>query len=642
MKENIAISLHYFVHVVCRQDDHHIQWIWRLSYSRAFSSTRFFYFFYFFLNTSIFFSFLFFFNVFVFCEIRFSASSLSFDINQMSYSCYDYDDHDWNENDDDDHWFQRTEQIVFVQTNLLIDNRDHSDQGRRLWSKWAFRSKRMFDQMIRHYDRFHLHMFILSCLTHFFDFFNDFFFSASVFNSDDFFNQHCASVTNLSADNMIRQKRKNIETIKTTIKRSKKTEEKTQKTLLERKKRVVFQNFKKILMIDSHLKISFVELIEYFELFDSNALRRWYEISSTAIDSVSEWHKARQVNFSIKNKTTDSVWIKNDVFEYILSSDSMNFFIEELPLPAHITKDIRRYKTWLRAMWAVLHDEILFFVERQIDSKATFHHEFFVENWYRTYCVFRQYHRSQTRENESTENKMSRKQNRLTISSVFLQLHEIGTASAIRRLMLFENNMSDFSIFFHFDLSDDDMKTFRNGELKIRHDDDANSFLRLFDLQQYQNVLIKIITHEKSLMSHIDDKNVRFRMTSNMQVAVVKNLSKKIFIQWFEIRDLLELISISTDQNEHRVAIRLNLTETMITRIVEKKTLDSQMRIDVDTRARFWKLQKQMNFISAMSSTFSNAQTFFYYFSMNCGVVQSSVDEASVSEIHERLIFKFH
>ena len=172
--------------------------------------------------------------------------------------------------------------------------------------------------------------------------------------------------------------------------------------------------------------------------------------------------------------------------------------------------------------------------------------------------------------------------------------------------MLFENNMNDFLIFFHFDLFDDNMKTFRNDKLKIRRDDDANSFLRLFDLQQYQNVFIKIITHEKSLINHIDDRNVRFRMTSSMQIAVVKDFSKKIFIQWFEIRDFLKLISISTDQNEHRIAIRFNLTKTMIIRIVEKKTLHFQMRIDVDTRARFWKLQKQMNFINAMSSTFLN------------------------------------
>ena len=320
----------------------------------------------------------------------------------------------------------------------------------------------------------------------------------------------------------------------------------------------------------------------------------------------------------------------------------MNFFIEELPFSIHITKNIKKYKIWLRTMWAILHDEIFFFVERQIDSKAIFHHEILIENWYRIYCVFRQYHRSQTRENESIENKISRKQNRLTISFVFFQFHEIDTANAIRRFILFENNMNDFSIFLHFNLFDDDMKTFRNDELKIRRDDDANLFLRLFDLQQYQNAFIKIITHEKSLMSHINDKNVRFRMTSSMQIAVVKNFSKKIFIQWFEVRDFLKLISINIDQNEHRIAIRFNLTKTMIIRIVEKKTLDFQMWIDVDTRARFWKLQKQMNFINAMSSTFSNIQTFFYYFLMNCDVVQSSVDETSVSEIHERLIFKFH
>ena len=350
MKENIAISLHYFVHVVCRQDDHHIQWIWRLLYSRAFNSTRFFIFLFFFSIHQFFFHFCFFstflfFVKFVFQHRHFRPTSIRWIIHAMiatiitemktTTTIIDFDERNKLSS------FRRTcwSIIAIILIKIDVFDRDERFDRNACSIKWSNITIAFI--CICSYCHVWRIFLIFSTI---------FFFSASTFNFDDLFSQHCVSVINLSADNMIRQKRKNIETIKTMIKRSKKTEEKIQKTLFERKKRAAFQNLKKILMIDSHLKINSVELIEYLEFFDSNALRRWYEISSTATDFVSEWHKVRQMNFNIKNKTTDSVWIKNDVFEYILSNDSMNFFIEELPLSIHITENIREYKIWLRAM----------------------------------------------------------------------------------------------------------------------------------------------------------------------------------------------------------------------------------------------------------------------------------------------------
>lgn len=172
-------------------------------------------------------------------------------------------------------------------------------------------------------------------------------------------------------------------------------------------------------------------------------------------------------------------------------------------------------------MWAVLHDEVLFPSDRYINPKATLHHDFTAENWHRVYSIFRQYNRSVQREGESVENQIFRKQNRVAVPSVFLQPHEIGSVGAIRRLMLFENNMDDVSVFFHLDFSDDDMKIFFDSERKIRRDDDLNFSSRLSGLQEYQNFFIKITIHEKSVMNVADVKNVCFF------IAIVKNFNKK-------------------------------------------------------------------------------------------------------------------
>ena len=389
--------------------------------------------------------------------------------------------------------------------------------------------------------------------------------------------------------------------------------------LHEKTMKAIRNNSSKIYVIENYFESNMIEMIDYLSLKTTNELKTLllkFDLSDQILKS---WSKSKKIDFDIKDKNENAQWTIKKLWNWLKDNEmnDQNWIHRTLSLSQEesFLDDDKEYIVWIVIMHQVL-KVASHIVQDANKINVTKLHEYSFENWFRVYHILRHYHRLTNRIDNVKKNESFtfKRQDKLVKESLYLTQEQKSDQFEVKLKFLLSIDNNDLDANFNC-LIEQNLKNWEiNVEInrlmqrfKRRRESLSNvEFLKVF-MQNYTNLLIQTIKKKINVdLQILNARNFRSRLSTNVQIALIIDIVKRVKILWSIVED--EIIVFSTidieimiAQTFERNALILVEIQNMSNALSEESLSDVDIVTNVD-RERFWELQTTLNAMSAKSS----------------------------------------
>ena len=344
-------------------------------------------------------------------------------------------------------------------------------------------------------------------------------------------------------------------------------------------------NPKDVRIIHSGLENNGQVLAGYLGLSDTNALRE-FMANTQVLENLTPWIESRRKNFGCDLQTKNPNWARDKIFRYIYEPDSISIQDLEQGLPLDETRwpstsMSRGHVSWVVTMFRLIaqSDEKTFPSSYQLDTETLEQYlgACHPEDYHRAYCLLRFYWRenSESRRAKSTE---SHKQNLTAKIPEYLKDEDYRSVKDEEGNLLTTVNPA--------------LDEYLEQEEDVKSEEDTMSEdLNYSDMQKVE-LLEGLETTLNDAFQKTPSRLPQLRLpelTTDVQMAVLANIGKKVKVIWPAINDKPTQPAPST----------VATASEEIKRVALEASITTDTPMTEEARRNFWSLQRSLNQVSS-------------------------------------------